>query len=389
MEDIMMKDLKRKNAGEVEKASPQKSKGAVAIAALLIAALALSGCSQLRDILEPENNPSEDPVQTGPQVVDKDNASIKTKFGVPETGKDGVTAAFTVLHEFIDAGGLDEDVIHLGDYIDLEAGLTVEAYPGSDKATITADQSMQAITIDGMAWGTLGRLIVVGINSFQSNAPYIYQGKDTPPAHVVFQFQNLPVKRRMNPNVQITGGYAASEMREYLVPVAGATGSGVFLAGLQGAGVPKDVLWAPARAISQGVDGTGSEVISDFLWLPTEREMVQDGISYFVDYQYGPYSANGETKSNQAQLAYYTDNGDNLDNKNTDASNNRRLKVSPTYSGYPNVQKDAFYNTWVWAASAFADTDAPGWFCGVGSFGLAYTTVSDAAGGVAPAFCVY
>jgi hypothetical protein len=96
--------------------------------------------------------------------------------------------------------------------------------------------------------------------------------------HVVFQFQHVPVEHRMNDVDSSSkntnaGGYPASEMRKYLTWVDGnKTENGSFLTGLEKAGVPVEVLWAPSRAMSNK-DGAAI-IINDLLWLPTEREMM-------------------------------------------------------------------------------------------------------------------
>jgi hypothetical protein len=120
--------------------------------------------------------------------------------------------------------------------------------------------------------GPIVRLIVVGINSFQG-----FDGNgDTP--HVVFQFENIPVMRRMD-TIDAPSRYGASEMRKHLTPVTDESGSiipgsGNFLAGLKNAGVPAGetdgVLWAPNRVVYHA---DGSDQIRDLLWLPTEREL--------------------------------------------------------------------------------------------------------------------
>jgi hypothetical protein len=175
--------------------------------------------------------------------------SIKLKFGVTELGEAGVTATFYALSAYIQDGGLDpaSNVINLGDWIDLDGGLTVDAYEGSGSFTRTSSLP-----------------IVVGINSFRDGghdgtSDYTYQGTgtDTPPQHVVFQFQNIPVTRRINPATNPDGsnvfyGYFYSEMRKFLTAIQGNANSRNFLTGLTEAGVSDDVLWAPTRAVSAG-----------------------------------------------------------------------------------------------------------------------------------------
>jgi hypothetical protein len=305
-----------------------------------------------------------------PAVAAPTNPSIKAKFGITATEKTGVTQTFTALHDFIHAGGLtaQSGVIKTGDWIDLEGGLTVAA--GTGGFSHDAAAATKAITLDGAAHGTLCRLIVVGVNSFQSgkgsNGAYAIKTNDNT-QHVVFQFQNLPVRRRMNSGNTNNDGYEKSEMRTYL--------TGNFLTGLNNAGVPDGVLWAPARTLSKGTNGTGAVTLSDKLWLPTEREIFQDGKSITSSLlggtiTVGPNSANGETAANQARLEYY-------------ASNNTRLKVSTSASGYPNAS--APYE-WYWDGSAYSGNSSM--FCGV--FGNGYSDMNGASssGGVAPAFCV-
>jgi hypothetical protein len=299
-------------------------------------------------------------------VADSSNASIKAKFGVSTTGATGVQDTFNALHQYIQAGGLapSSTVIRLGDWIDLEGGLAVEAYNGGGGDFRYSGSSDYT------------RLIVVGINSFhsgrgtfpggdgrtangttkngQTGGQYTVTANDGTP-HVVFQFQNIPVMRRMNPGDTNTGGYRDSEMRQYLIQK--------FLPGLKNAGVPEDALWEPKRSVS--AKRSVSE-IKDALWLPTEREMYQNGKD--TGYNDGPYSeAAYETAANQARLEYYTD----------DASRKKLLNTEGT--------------KWYWGASPYAAGST--WsddssFCCVYSNGIAHYDGASAVGGCAPAFCV-
>jgi hypothetical protein len=273
--------------------------------------VSFSSCDLLQDLgLIPEDEPAVEP-EPGPEpppkpkVGNPDNPSIKAKFGITATEKAGVTATFNTLSAYIQAGGLSDNVIRLGDWIDLEGGLTVDAY--NEKGAINNLQNTDVIPsplpFDGYDGKTL-RLIVVGINSFHSgrgvNATGPTQNGDTggkyditandATPHVVFQFQNIPVIRRMNPTETNAGGYRDSEMRSYV--------TGNFLAGLKNAGVPAGALWAPKRVVS--VKGaSGSNEISDLLWLPTEREMFGGNTNSV---------AADETEENQARLEYYDSN---------------------------------------------------------------------------------
>jgi hypothetical protein len=273
---------------------------------LLALALLFSGCDILRSLgLLPDDSEDEGP----PPYVGKgefvdgaaDMSSIKEKFGVDETitGTAGVDAAFKELSVFIRNGGLEDDadrtpeerVIKLGDWIDLEDGLAVDAY-AKGEASPSGDFVYNA--------EAKIRLVVVGINTFQSGGDYIYQGTEPPP-HVVFQFQSpVPVSRKMNSTATCVGGYRDTEMREYLTAVDGVAGSGNFLAGLRRAGVPDSVLWAPSRTVS--VTEVEPVTIKDKLWLPTVWEFL------------GKTQCDHETEFNQVRLDYYVENPSKLNN---------------------------------------------------------------------------
>jgi hypothetical protein len=229
---------------------------------------------------------------------------------------------------------------------------------------------------DAVPWGRLCRLIVVGVNSFHSgkegyDGTYTIEENDGTP-HVVFQFQHIPVVRRMNAADTNEGGYEKSEMRKYLVPVTGDSASGNFLTGLKNAGVPEGVLWAPKRVLSKGRNGAGSVTLSDKLWLPTEAEM----------FGYGHYSADGEMAENQAWLEYYDSEDDGPGSTYVHSS---RLKLWCGVGGYPDGSIGLAY----WTGSAYKTGDdrycvvffdgTPDFLCGNA------TRVN----GVAPAFCVW
>jgi hypothetical protein len=238
-------------------------------------------------------------IQNNTQSVGVDNLglvniatpSLKAKFGITQAGRDGVDFTLTHLHWFITLGGLTSDptAIQLGDYIDLEGGLAVEAY-GDGGGNFSYSGSNQNT-----------RLIVVGINSFHSgrgrkeggngttvngetNGQYSITANDATP-HVVFHFQKRPLSRRMDPNYTLGGNYRDSEMRQYVLQK--------FLPGLIDAGVPEYFLWAPKRYVSTR---GGSAEIQDKLWIPTEKEIYQD-----------KNSSPNETAQNQARLEYYSD----------------------------------------------------------------------------------
>jgi hypothetical protein len=295
--------------------------------------------------------------------------SIKETFNVTASGVEGVRDAFTMLHDFIQDGGLTNDPakISLGDYIDLEGGLTVAAYGGSGGFTIKPgtgrDEASQAFIVPFTAGyrnpgysGVLLRLIVVGINSFNGK-----NGNDTP--HVVFQFQNIPVTRGMGNSAGYSG------IRPYL--------TGNFLTGLKGAGVPDGVLWAPTRKVAQSAAGDACDTITDKLWLPTELEMCgwnPDVYSYTRD-----SNTSAETETNQAWLEYYV--GDNSRFK----YQSRFYEVSTYVEGVIGYHWGSDY----WVASPASQSSQ--WQCMVDAYGgpSRYNQAALSPYGIAPAFCVH
>jgi hypothetical protein len=258
--------------------------------------------------------------KAGVKVINRIDASIKNTFGITTTGATGVTDAFNAVHAYLSgrtaAQLASDEIIKLGDYIDLESLSVARYHTGAEARNENGNSITDAVNTDAVngkidiasnvelsGHGALLRLIVVGINSFNKygtdggstgNADYIggkTHGENGTAAHLVFQFQNVPGTHRMGRSYSNINGYPESEMRTYLVPFASTAGSGAFLTGLTAAGVPADVLWAPTRYVAVP-SANGARAIQDKLWLPTEREMF--GLQL--------YSSSYETAANQARL---------------------------------------------------------------------------------------
>jgi hypothetical protein len=236
-------------------------------------------------------------------------------------------------------------VIRMGDYIDLES-LSIAGYPVDNTTTGYGKLTNAANTNLGGGKGTLLRLIVVGINSFNG----LNKNGDDP--RLVFQFKNLPVMHRMNSSATNTGGYQAGEGREYLAPVSGKDGSGAFLTGLKNAGVPfgDAWMWAPKRYVA---NGGKNATLSDQLWLPTEREMFGENTGSSSTY---------ETAAKQARLAYYD-------------SASARIKYTDSSGEY-----------YYWLAFAYGSTSVH--FCTVLISGEPANGYAPYAYSFAPALCV-
>jgi hypothetical protein len=92
----------------------------------------------------------------------------------------------------------------VGDYLD---GVDLSAIPAENGGTA------------GQVWnGTYknNQIVLSGFNTYK-------QAGDTEVTknHLLFTFRNIPLKKRMNPTNDNTGGYAASEIRAFLEGVNG------------------------------------------------------------------------------------------------------------------------------------------------------------------------
>ncbi|GHU44724.1 hypothetical protein FACS1894190_16350 [Spirochaetia bacterium] len=312
------------------------------------------------------------PTPTSTPTPNPSSPSIAAKFGIDVTDNsaDKVTEVFTALHHYIqDNPDNIGDLIKLGDYIDLHS-LYVEGDTGqpenADYGYINATNT-DVTDLYSNPHGKLLRLIVVGINSFNyGGGTYTGNGNNTP--HVVFHFQNIPGKHKMNNSDTNTTGYLNSAMRKYLVPVGDDGGN--FLTGLKGAGVPEEVLWAPIRIVASSGSGTSApQTITDKLWLPTEREMFGNA------YTYGPHSVTAvETDANQTSFTgFYT-----TELYNGDATRKKGV------AGAPSLPTTNYY---YWLASpSIRDTWSR--FCFVDYNGQANHDTASSINGCAPAFCV-
>jgi hypothetical protein len=306
------------------------------------------------------------PAQVDPERPDGDtptsSLNLMIVFQVEGTDSAAVSETFKRVSAFVQTAQTKTAIsegIHLGDYIDLPS-LKVTGYDGTTATTNNTNEDYGYIDETNADWddarGAKLRIIVVGINSFSTtystNTAYAVSDNNNVP-HVVFQFQNLPVRRMMNTINTNAGGYAASPMRKYLMPIDGVSGN--FYNGLVEAGVPEAVLWGPKRSIAINYSDTATascNIIEDVLWLPTAWEMFGSQ----------SHSALSEKAANQARLEYYANDG-----KRT------KYNMSGPTGGW-------------WTASPYSGaSDA---FCGAHGNGTASYGYPSWVGGVAPAFCV-
>jgi hypothetical protein len=133
-----------------------------------------------------------------------------------------------------------------------------------------------------------------------------------------------------------------------------------FLPGLINAGVPEDVLWEPSRRVANkgGSGADAANIITDKLWLPTEREMF--GARTYSNATY-------ETSANQASFTgFYANAG-------------ARIK-------YNASNEEGWLPGTYWLASPY--TLSNGIFCYVNTSGAVYGGGALTVRGIAPAFCV-
>ncbi|MDR2864878.1 MAG: Ig-like domain-containing protein [Spirochaetaceae bacterium] len=287
------------------------------------------------------------------RVTVSESTNLAIKFNATGTGRDLVADTFQKIHNYLSGLSVPlfinmDKKIRLGDYVEL-ADLAVAEYPTGDPAGGKIEAGSLAAQPDRR------RLMVVGINSFNpgANGRTSYTGGVTPAIpHIVMQFKDTPVDRRMEQTNRNDNGYSGSEMRNYLI-----SGSGRFYTGLKDAGVPVDngaIIWAPKRYVAnKGNGATSASLIEDKIWLPTEREIFR-GRKYSVEAY--------ETEINQTWLEYYI-------------SDDRRKKPSAFNGG-------GVY----WLASPYYD-NPPYFFCAVNR-GVPDFPTAPVAAGVAPAFCV-
>jgi hypothetical protein len=105
-----------------------------------------------------------------------------------------------------DTGTPDFSGLMVGDYLD---GLNLSAIPAENEGTA------------GQAWNDSyknNRIVLSGFNIYKG-----YGDTEVTKNHILFTFRNCPIKKRMNPTDDNTGGYTASELRAFL---EGANGDG-------------------------------------------------------------------------------------------------------------------------------------------------------------------
>jgi hypothetical protein len=284
------------------------------------------------------------------------NADLMVKFGIMQNGyspasltQAHVTAVFNAVQSYIRYGALSVSnvstanmklgEIKINDWVMLPS-LTTATYNELGAPIPEINQSNQKVK-------------VVGIN------PYTNKNGNEAGAHLVFQFENNIARRRLNPTDTTAGGYANTEIRKYLTPVAGVNGSGIFYNALVAAGVPESVFWSVKRVIGTPKDGSVNQ-LADKVFLPTLWE-----VSGGVKDPWNETLTSGENDGNQGRLWAYSAGP---------SANSSRIK---SYNS-------TAYSWWLASPSSGGYSS----FCYVISAGHVNYTYASTASGLAPAFCI-
>jgi hypothetical protein len=267
-------------------------------------------------------------------------------FGLYQPGRNlmsilGVSTipdAMAALRERCNGTGTpDFSGLQIGDYLD---GLDLSAIPAENEGTA------------GQPWNDSyknNRIVLAAFNPYKGVGDI-----EVTQNHVRFDFANVPLRKRMNPINDNTGGYPATEMRVFL---EGANGDGTgSMTGVTTAAF-LDTLEAqigdyilPVRRLFSTKSTWGWGTYS--LWLPSENEVF--GVNTWGESDYGD--------GQKLHIPLYRD------------SYQHRIKRN-------NGSRD-----WYFLGSPSAGSAA--YFCISYSYGYAYNYFASAVGGCAPAFCV-
>ena len=242
-----------------------------------------------------------------------------------------VQEVMEILHQRCNDEGIpDFSGLNIGDYLDLPS-----------------------LTVDGTVYTQNLRILVSGFNIFRN--PLNVQGARNIKNHILFTFDSIVLKKRMNAANNNAGGYPASELRIFLEGATG-DGSGPFAVGL------KNVIGDYLYTIRRYTSTKGAMAWNNYtVFLPTDKEV---GAPYYWDG--GGYYPGDERDDYELQTRWPI------------------YLVRPYQKMYNGTNLN---DPWWWLSSPHAGSST--YFCLVNSYGLSYHAIaSNAAGGVAPAFCV-
>jgi hypothetical protein len=249
-------------------------------------------------------------------------------------GVASVPEAMAALHEKCNGEGTPNfDGLFIGDYIDIPS-----------------------LIVDGTTYANQ-RILLSGFNHYRNM--HEYEAYRNTKNHILFTFDKIVLKRRMNATNTNAGGYPSSELRTFLEGVGG-DGQGLFAIGLK-------------------------EAIGDYLYTVKKYASVKGAMAW------GNYTVFPPTSLEVGAPYYYGQSSGNWypSDENDTVSMQRRF---PIFAVREFSKKYGTQYDW-WRLSSPLSTQATdsagAAFCSIGTIGLAgsYGT-ADSSGGVAPAFCV-
>jgi hypothetical protein len=245
-------------------------------------------------------------------------------------GASTVPEAMAVLHSKCNGEGIpDFWDLCIGDYLDIPS-----------------------LTVDGVLYpGT--RILISGFNHYKNlEQEGVWLNKKN---HILFMFDKIVLRRRMNASNTDAGGYPASELRTFLEGAAG-DGDGPFANGLR-------------------------DAIGDYLYTVKKYASVK-GAGAWGDYTvFPPTALEVGTTLHWDSGGVYPDDEDDTEGlqKKFPIFSVRRARLR-------QIGQAASYDSWYWLSSPYAAGASS--FCHVGNGGATHHGSASAVGGCAPAFCV-
>jgi hypothetical protein len=232
-----------------------------------------------------------------------------------------------------------------------------EGRPNFDGLFIGDYVDIPSLIVNGTTYANV-RVLLSGFNHYRNpSAPEGYRNMQN---HILFTFDKIVLKHRINPSNTNVGGYPSSELRTFLEGVDG-SGAGIFATGLR-------------------------EAIGNFLYTVKKYASIKGTMLW------GNYTVFPPTALEVGALFYYQqsdgfwwpdDEDDNLQIQRRFPIYNIRCFQKKNHG---NNQYD-----WYWLSSplaSYASSSASAAFASINCCGLAGGYGASLAGGVAPAFCV-